>query len=128
MGDVVAILRCDVPVVDHEHVAVKRGDGFFPGTEEVEGAVDDFIGRYDLVIVSRDIMEIETAFLLAPSEMAQAISDIVDFFAHDVERHPVKILTEGGKVNVGGKYWLHAHDSLKGFLGIELSGLFHFET
>ena len=51
MGHMVTILHGHMVVVDHEHVAVPGGDLFVLGIEQIEGAVDDLIGRIDMITI-----------------------------------------------------------------------------
>ena len=95
MGRVVAVLHGHMIVIDHKHVSVPGRDLSILVVEEVESAVDNLIGRKDMVAVIQDIMQIHPSLLPSPCQMAQVVAYIVDLLFEIFYREPVEMFIKG---------------------------------
>ena len=112
------VLLGDVTIVDHKRIPVDVRDVTAGHIEVLKRAIDDFIGRYNMVVVPHDIVQIHAPLLITPGQRAQVIAQIINFFLHLPDRNSVKMIIKTGKINVGRKYRLHRHHTVIGFFGI----------
>ena len=55
-------------VIDHEHVTIDIRDMSVRPAENLKCAIDNLFGRYDMVVVTQDIMQIQPTFGDAPGQ------------------------------------------------------------
>ena len=55
-------------VIDHKHITVDIRNMSVRPAENLKCPVDNLIGRYDVVVVTQDIMQIDPMFGLAPDQ------------------------------------------------------------
>ena len=115
-------------VIDHEHITVDVRNMPVRSAENLKCAVDNLIGRNDVVVVTLDKMQIQPLLGLAPDQCSQMISDIIDFFFHNSYGRPVEVISKSGKIDIGRKNGLHRQHIVKRFLSMFMGGTFYFPT
>ena len=68
MGRVILVLLSHLFVIDHEHITVDIRNISVRPVENLKCAVDNLIGRNDVVIVPQDMMQIHPTLGLAPDQ------------------------------------------------------------
>ena len=55
-------------VIDHKHITVDIRNVSVRSAEYLKSAVDNLVGRYNVVVVAQDIMQIHPTLGLAPDQ------------------------------------------------------------
>ena len=117
-----------IAIVNHKHIPVDIRDMSVSDIEVLKCAIDDFIGRYNMVVIAYDIIQIHALFLPAPRQRSQVIAQIVNFFLHYPDRDSVELLIKGAEINIGRKHRLHRQHPVIGLLGIFMSCSFYLSA
>ena len=113
MGAVIFVLLRYLPVEDHKLIAINGGNMSVRPAENLKRSINDFIGRYDVMIVAQYIMQIDASPGVAPYQCSQKIPDVVDLLFHHSHGCPVEVLIKGREINIGREYRLHCEHVVK---------------